>query len=84
MGVCNRQLLTEDKSVHCEVESEGSRRQSFALRNTNHIRHNCLDKAAIQVKVQRLHGKRDVNPPFEEGVMVSRLKAADFKNWVGQ
>lgn len=25
-----------------------------------------------------------LNPPFEEGVMISRLKASDFKNWVGQ
>ena len=60
MGVCNRQPLVEDKGVHREVESEGSRRQSSALRNTNHIRHNRLDKAAKQVKVQRLHRRRDV------------------------
>ena len=61
MGVCNRQPLAEDKGVHREVESERSRRQSSALRNTNHIRHNRLDKAATQAKVQRLHGRRDVN-----------------------
>ena len=61
MGVCNRQPLAEDKGVHREVESEGSRRQNSAPRNTNHIRHNRWDKIAIQIKVQRLHGHRDVN-----------------------
>ncbi len=61
MGVCNRQPLAEGKGVHREVESEGSRRQSPALRNTNRIRQNRLDKAAKQAEVQRLHGRRDVN-----------------------
>lgn len=61
MGVCNRQPLAEDKGVHCEVESEGSRKQNSALRNTNHIRHNHWDEATIQVEVQRLHRQRDVN-----------------------
>jgi hypothetical protein len=56
MGVCSRQPLAEDKGVHCEVESEGSRRQNSAPRNTNHIRHIRWDEAAKQVKVQRLHG----------------------------
>ncbi|NLB41356.1 MAG: hypothetical protein GX815_03710 [Clostridiales bacterium] len=56
MGVCNRQPLAKGKGVHREVESEGSLRQSSAPRNTNHIRHTRWDKAAIQVKVQRLHG----------------------------
>ena len=61
MGVCNRQPLVEDKGVHREVESEGSRRQNSAPRNTNHIRHIRWDKAAEQVKVQRLHRQRGVN-----------------------
>lgn len=29
--------LANDKGVYCEVESEGSRRQSLGLRNTNYI-----------------------------------------------
>ena len=57
MDVCNGQPLPEDKGVHREVESEGSLRQSSALRNTNHIRHNRWDKVSIQVIVQRLHGQ---------------------------
>ena len=61
MGVCNHQPLAEGKGVHREVESEGSHRQNSAPRNTNHIRHNRWDEAAIQVKVQRLHGQRGVN-----------------------
>ena len=61
MGVCNRQPLAKDKGVHCEVESEGSLRQSSAPRNTNHIRHNRWNETAKQVEVQRLHGQRDVN-----------------------
>lgn len=61
MGVCNRQPLAEDKGVRCEAESEGSWRQSSVPRNTNHIRHNRWDETATQVKVQRLHGQRNVN-----------------------
>jgi hypothetical protein len=61
VGVCNRQPLAKGKGVHREVESEGSRRQNSALRNTNLIRHIRWDKTAIQVKVQRLHGDRSVN-----------------------
>lgn len=61
MGVCNRQPLAEGKGVHREVESEGSRRQSPAPRNTNHIRHTRLDKAAKRAKVQRLHGRWGVD-----------------------
>lgn len=61
MGVCNRQPLAKGKGVHREVESEGSRRQNSAPRNTNLIRHNRWDETAKQVKVQRLHGHRDVN-----------------------
>ena len=48
-------MLAEDKGVHREVESEGSRRQNSAPRNTNHIRHIRWDEATKQVKVQRLH-----------------------------
>jgi DNA-binding LytR/AlgR family response regulator len=38
-------------------------------------------------KIENYFGSRlkvRLNPPFEEGVMISRLKASDFKNWVGQ
>ena len=55
------QLLAESQGAHCEVESEGSRRQNSAPRNTNHIRHIRWDEAAKQVKVQRLHRQRGVN-----------------------
>lgn len=61
MGVCNRQPLAQGKGVHREVESEGSRRQNSALRNTNLIRHSRWDETTKQVKVQRLHGHRGVN-----------------------
>ncbi len=61
MGFCNRQPLAKSKGVHRKVESEGSWRQSSALRNTNLIRHNRWDETATQVKVQRLHGHRGVN-----------------------
>ena len=61
MGVCSRQPLANGKGVHREVESEGSQRQTSAPRNTNHIRHNRWDEIAKQIKVQRLHGHRDVN-----------------------
>ena len=55
MGVCSRQPLAEGKGVHREVESEGSRRQTSAPRDTNHIRHNRWDEIAKQIEVQRLH-----------------------------
>jgi len=61
VGVCNRQPLAKSKGVHCEVESEGIWRQNSAPRNTNHIRHNRRDETAIQVEVQRLHRRRNVN-----------------------
>jgi hypothetical protein len=61
MGVCNRQPLAEGKGVHREMESEGSRRQTSALRNTNRIRHNRWDELARQSEVLRLHGDRGVN-----------------------
>ena len=60
MGACNRQLLANSKCVHCEVESEGSWRQSYAPMNTNDIRHIRWDETAIQAKVQRLQGHRDI------------------------
>ena len=45
--------LAKDKGVHCEVESEGSRRQSLGLRNTNYIQGLLKsDEFAIQNKVQ--------------------------------
>jgi hypothetical protein len=58
MGVV---VLVKGKGVHREVESEGSRRQTSAPRNTNHIRHNRWDEIAKQIKVQKLHGHRSVN-----------------------
>ena len=61
MGVCNRQPLAEGKGVLREEESEGSRRQNSASRNTNRIRHNRWDELAIQSKIQRLPGHWDVN-----------------------
>ena len=61
MEVCNRQPLVEGKGVHCEMGSEGSRRQNSAPRNTNRIRHNRWDELAQQSEVQRLHGHRNVN-----------------------
>ena len=45
--------LANDNGVHCEVESEGSRRQSLGLRNTNYIRGVLRsDESAQQNKVQ--------------------------------
>ena len=61
MGACSRQPLAQGKGVHCEVESEGSRRQTSAPRNTNHIRHIRWDELAQQSEIQRLHGFRSVN-----------------------
>lgn len=61
MGVCSRQPLAKGKGAHCEVESEGSWRQSSAPGNTNRIRHNRWDELGKQSEVQRLHGHRDVN-----------------------
>ena len=61
MEVCSDQPLAKGKGVHREVESEGSRRQSSGLRNTNSIRHEAWDETALQVKVQKLHGHASVN-----------------------
>ena len=61
MGVCNRQPLVESKGVHREVESEESLMQISALRNTNLIRHKRWDEITKQIKVQRLHGHRNVD-----------------------
>ncbi len=61
MGVCSYQPLAKSKGVHCEMESEGSWRQSSDLRNTNIIRHNRWDELAIQSEVQKLHRHWDVN-----------------------
>ena len=45
--------LANDKGVYCEVESEGSRRQSLGLRNTNYIQGSLRwDESALQNKVQ--------------------------------
>ena len=61
MGVCSYQPLAMSKGAHCEVESEGSWRQSSDPRNTNIIRHIRLDEFAKQNEVQKLHGDRSVN-----------------------
>ena len=61
MGACSRQPLAKGKGVHREVESEGSRRQIFAPRNTNHIRHIRRDELAKQSEIQKLHGRRSVD-----------------------
>ena len=61
MGVCNRQPLAKGKGVLREEESEGSRRQKSALRDTNPIRPNRWNETSKQVKVQRLHRHRGVN-----------------------
>ena len=61
MGVCNRQPLAKSKGVHCEVESDGSWRQSSGPRHTNVIRQKLLDELAKQSEVQRLHGSNAVD-----------------------
>lgn len=52
MGVCNYQPLAYGKGAHCEVGSEGSRRQNPDPRNTNNIRHIRWDEFAKQNEVQ--------------------------------
>jgi len=61
MGVGSNQPLAEGKGVYCEVESEGSRMQSFGLSNTNNIRHNQTDEFAKQNEVLLLPGVWSVN-----------------------
>ena len=57
MGAGRCQPLAEGKGVFREEESEGSRKQSSAPRNTNNIRHtsgmSLLDKA----KSNKRHGR---------------------------
>jgi len=60
MGVYSRQPLANSKGVCREAESEGSRRQNSALRNTNPIRHIQWDKIAKQIKVHRLYTEAGV------------------------
>ena len=55
MVVYSRQPLAKGKDVHREVESEGSRRQNPAPRNTNRIRHIGWDEVAKQIEVRRLY-----------------------------
>ena len=55
------QALAQDKGVLREKESEGSRRQTSDLRNTNHIRHFLKGKTADQVKALKLLGSGGVN-----------------------
>jgi hypothetical protein len=61
MGACSCQPLAKGKGVHREVESEGSRRQIFAPRNTNHMRHNRWDEFTKQNEIQKLHGRLSVD-----------------------
>jgi len=51
MGLYSRQPLANSKGVCREAESEGSRRQNSAMRNTNPIRHIRWDKIATQTGV---------------------------------
>ncbi|ERI05136.1 hypothetical protein HMPREF9069_01058 [Atopobium sp. oral taxon 810 str. F0209] len=48
--------IAKSKGVHREVESEGSRRQTFGLTNRNRMRRMWVGEAATQVKAQKLHG----------------------------
>ena len=50
MRVDSAKHIAEGKGVHCEVESEGSWRQTSGLTNRNHIRHCKLGKVAIQIE----------------------------------
>ena len=50
MRVDSAKHIAEGKGVHCEVESEGSWRQTSGLTNRNHIRHCKLGKVAIQTE----------------------------------
>ena len=43
--------IAEGKGVHCEVESEGSRRQTTGPTDRNRIRHSRVDKSAYQDEV---------------------------------
>ena len=61
MGAGSCQPLAKSKGVHCEVESEGSWRQSSGPRHTNVIRQKLMDELAKQSEVQRLHGHNTVN-----------------------
>jgi hypothetical protein len=53
MGVGSYQALAQGKGVHCEVESERSRRQIPELRNTNDIRH-ILTGGKSKIRVSNL------------------------------
>jgi hypothetical protein len=76
MGVGSYQPLAEGKGVHCEVGSEGSRRQSPEPRNTNCIRHFHQDEIAIQIEVRKLSGWWSVNAvvTWDEGDYVYRRR----------
>ena len=54
-------MLANGKGVHCEVESEGSRRQKPAPTNRNYIRRIVVGDAAIQAKARYCTEQRDVN-----------------------
>jgi hypothetical protein len=51
-GAWSWQPLAKGKGVHREVESEGSRRQTLAPRNTNRIRRAQPDELAKQSEVR--------------------------------
>ena len=76
----NRQNYIVDFSLDA-LEEELSPESFFRLNRQVLINIRSLEK------IENYFGgklKVRLNPPLEEGVMVSRLKAADFKNWVGQ
>jgi hypothetical protein len=61
MGAGRCQPLAKGKGVHREVESEGSRRQSSAPRNTNIIRHKRGTSLLFKAKSNKRHGHGTVN-----------------------
>lgn len=60
MGVCSCQPLAKSKGVHCEMESEGSLRQSSEPRNMNIIRQTDVDEFTKQNEVQNTTRKISV------------------------
>ena len=61
MGAGRCQPLAEGKGVHREVESEGSRMQNSAPRNTNIIRHKRGMSLHDKAKSNKRHGHGTVN-----------------------
>jgi len=57
VGAGRCQPLAEGKGVHGDVESEGSRMQSSAPRNTNNIRHVSGVSLRFKTKPDKRHGR---------------------------